>query len=82
MKRIVLIFTLLFLFSQANAKELITVKDMLGRQVSIPKKVERIVALNATLRYVVYLQAFDKVVGVEDVKKRNLMKGNVAVGKH
>jgi len=59
----------------------ITITDMAGRQVKVPKKIERIVALHASLRYVVYLQAFDKVVGVEGVEKQRVMKGNQAVGK-
>ncbi|MFN3567755.1 MAG: iron ABC transporter substrate-binding protein [Caldimicrobium sp.] len=82
MKKILiwLIFAL-FLFSSAYAEEMVTITDMAGRQVKIPKKVEKIVALSASLRYIVYLQAFDKVVGIEDVEKRDVMRGKRATGK-
>jgi len=42
--------------------------DMLGRKVSIPQKVNRIVPLGGAMRYVVYLNAFDKVVGIEAIE--------------
>ncbi len=76
---IVLFFVLLC--SHSYAKETITIKDMAGRTVTIPKQIDRIVALHASLRYVVYLQAFDKVIGVENVEKQGIMRGNPAVGK-
>jgi iron complex transport system substrate-binding protein len=44
--------------------------DGLGRQVTIPEKVESIVCLNVgALRYTCYMQAQDLVVGVEDYEK-------------
>jgi iron complex transport system substrate-binding protein len=55
----------------ANA-EMITVTDTAGRKVSVPSDPQRIVCLGpGTLRLIVYLQAQDKVVGVEDMEKRN-----------
>jgi len=45
-----------------------TIVDMLGRTVSIPQKVNRIVPLGGAMRFVVYLHAFDKVVGVEAIE--------------
>ncbi|MEM4472733.1 MAG: iron ABC transporter substrate-binding protein [Archaeoglobaceae archaeon] len=51
--------------------EKVKVKDLAGREVEVPKKVEKIVAIGpGALRLVVYLQATDKVVGVEDAEKR------------
>ncbi|MFN4196813.1 MAG: iron ABC transporter substrate-binding protein [Caldimicrobium sp.] len=82
MKKILiwLIFAL-FLISSAFAEEMVTITDMAGRQVKIPKKVERIVALSASLRYIVYLQAFDKVVGIEDRERMKVIKGMPTTGK-
>ncbi|WP_202320157.1 iron ABC transporter substrate-binding protein [Archaeoglobus neptunius] len=47
--------------------ETVKVVDLLGREVEVPKKVERVVALGpGALRLIVYLNASDMVVGVED----------------
>lgn len=43
--------------------------DMAGRWVMVPTAVRRIVALNGSLRFVVYLQAADLLVGVERIEK-------------
>lgn len=75
------LFLILVSSIPVHAKELIKITDMAGREVLIPKKVERIVALSGSLRYVVYLQAFDKVVGIEGVEKQRVMRGNPSVGK-
>ncbi|RSD34369.1 MAG: iron complex transport system substrate-binding protein [Methanohalophilus sp.] len=46
--------------------ETISITDMAGRNVEVPKNVDRVVAVGAgALRQVVYLGAVDKVVGVE-----------------
>lgn len=82
MKRFIFSLILILTFSgQVYAKEMIRIIDMAGREVLIPKKVERIVALSGSLRYVVYLQAFDKVVGIEGVEKQRVMRGNPSTGK-
>lgn len=47
-----------------------TVVDQLGRRVSLPAKVQRIIPLGGATRFVVYLQAFDLVVGVEAMENR------------
>ncbi len=52
------------------AKENLTIKDMAGRSVRIPQRVSRIVPLGGALRFVVYLQALDKVAGVERLEKQ------------
>lgn len=70
-----------FLSVYGFAGEFQLIKDQFGREVRIPKRIERIVAINGALRYVVYLQAMDKVVGVEGVEKRDIMKGLTASGK-
>ena len=57
-----------------NSSKLIT--DLAGRPVAIPEQVKTIVALNGSLRYVVYLQAADLVIGVEGIEKnKNLLNG-------
>lgn len=48
------------------------VTDLAGRRIAVPMHVDRIVALGpGTLRLVAYLQAVDKVVGIEEVERRN-----------
>ncbi|MDD2336591.1 MAG: ABC transporter substrate-binding protein [Geobacteraceae bacterium] len=49
----------------------IVVQDMLGRKVSVPANPRRIIALAGALRMVVYLNAFDRVVGVEGIEKES-----------
>jgi iron complex transport system substrate-binding protein len=46
------------------------VQDQLGRSVLLPHKVQRIIPLGGSARYVAYLQAFHLVVGVEAIEKR------------
>lgn len=47
-----------------------TVKDMVGRNVTVPDKVERVACIGAgSLRSLAYLQATDLAVGVEDIEK-------------
>jgi len=49
----------------------ITVRDMAGRDVTVTKTPERIVCLApGTLRLIIYLEAKEKVVGVESIEKR------------
>lgn len=48
------------------------ITDLAGRQVTIPTEPRRIVCLApGSLRLIVYLQASDRVVGVEDLEKKN-----------
>ena len=47
-----------------------TVKDMVGRNVTVPAKVERIACIGSgCLRQIAYLQATSSVVGAEDIEK-------------
>lgn len=53
-----------------SIEEKIKVTDLAGRSVEVPKNVEKIVAIGpGALRLVVYLQATDKLVGVENAEK-------------
>ncbi|WP_457590593.1 iron ABC transporter substrate-binding protein [Geoglobus sp.] len=55
--------------AEEGGKKTITVTDAAGRTVEVPENVERIVAIGpGALRLVVYLQAVDRVVGVEDAE--------------
>ncbi len=48
----------------------ITVTDALGRTVEVPEHPERVVCSGAgTLRYLTYLQAQDRIVGVDDIEQ-------------
>lgn len=52
----------------------ITIADMAGRGVEVPKKVDEIIGIEAgALRLVTYLNCTDRVVGVEDFEKREQM---------
>ncbi|NJE04042.1 iron ABC transporter substrate-binding protein [Thermococcus sp. MV11] len=54
-----------------NGNATLTVTDALGRSVEVPKNVERVIAVGpGALRLIVYLNASDMVVGVEDFEKR------------
>ncbi|MBN2653492.1 MAG: iron ABC transporter substrate-binding protein [Nitrospirae bacterium] len=57
------------LLVQPSAAIVLTVKDMAGRSVVLPQKVDRVVGLGGALRFLVYLDALDKVTGVEEVEK-------------
>ncbi|WP_297516454.1 iron ABC transporter substrate-binding protein [Thermococcus sp.] len=49
----------------------ITITDTLGRTVKVPANVSRVVAVGpGALRILVYLNATDKVVGIEEIEKR------------
>jgi len=48
-----------------------TVRDLAGREVAVPDRVERLIALGpGALRLVVYLGAADRIVGIEDFERR------------
>lgn len=58
--------------SQAGGEETIEVTDMAGRTVEVPENVDRVVGVEAgSLRLITYLNATQKVVGVEDFEKRD-----------
>ncbi len=66
---ILLLFSLLFIGS-SQAREIV---DLAGRTLNVPEKVDRIVALGpGALRLVVYLQAIDKVAGIETIETKSL----------
>ena len=52
-------------------RDLRTVRDLAGREVAVPREVNRLVALGpGALRLVVYLGAADRIVGIEDFERR------------
>lgn len=54
--------------SGENTRE---IKDLAGREVALPNKVERVIALGpGALRFVAYLGGTDRIVGIEDMEKR------------
>ncbi len=56
----------------ANETETVVIEDMADRQVEVPKNPQRIVALGSSmLRQIAYLDAVDRVVGVEEAEKRD-----------
>ncbi len=66
---IILLFSLFFI-APVQAREIV---DLTGRTISVPDKVDRIVALGpGSLRLVVYLQATGNVVGIETLETKPL----------
>lgn len=48
-----------------------SVTDLAGREISVPRKISRLIALGpGALRLVAYLGATDRIVGIEDMEKR------------
>ena len=69
---ICIIVTILSLCTICTAGRTVAVTDMAGRHVTVPYDPERIVCIGpGALRLIVYLQAEAKVVGVEDMEKKN-----------
>ncbi|MHB1378164.1 MAG: iron ABC transporter substrate-binding protein [Desulfurivibrionaceae bacterium] len=54
----------------AAGARMIQITDMAGRKVSIPARVKRIVPLGGAMRFVVYMQGLDAVVGVEAIEQK------------
>ncbi|NJE26525.1 iron ABC transporter substrate-binding protein [Thermococcus sp. MV5] len=55
----------------STVAQYVTVTDLLGRSVEVPSEVTKVVATGpGALRLIVYLNATDKVVGVEEFEKR------------
>ncbi|ASJ11150.1 hypothetical protein A3L12_07500 [Thermococcus sp. P6] len=62
--------------AQTPSQTYITVEDLAGRTVKVPANVSRIVASGSgALRLIVYLNATDKLVGVEDFEKHHRIIG-------
>lgn len=69
---VLVVFTVLLLSLSVAAARTVTITDAAGRPVSAPKDPKRIVCIGpGALRLIVYLQAENKVVGVEDMEKAN-----------
>lgn len=72
--RIFLIIVLLFIGDMSEAsvtKDMRTITDMAGRKLKVPNKIERVVPLGSGLRFLTYMQAVDKIVGIEAFEKKN-----------
>ena len=58
--------------ASTQAKAAFTVTDMTGREVSFAQTPKRIICISpGTLRQIIYLQAKNEVVGIEDIEKQN-----------
>ena len=52
------------------------IRDLAGREVALPNKIERVIALGpGALRLVAYLGGTDRIVGIEDMEKRMVRTG-------
>ncbi len=77
---LVFCFLVFFIFISYNflfATEKQKIKDMAGRQVSISSDVKKIIAVGpGVLRFVTYLEAVDKIAGIERLETRQDMQTN------
>lgn len=71
-KLFILIFIGLIYVANLNTAQAsyIQIQDIEGRRIKIPSNVEKVIPLGGALRFIVYLDAFDKVVGIENFEKR------------
>ena len=71
--RAISVLVLMFIvvsYAEAVETKKTTVKDMAGRNVVVPSKPARIVALGpGALRFIVYMNAFSAVAGIEEIEK-------------
>lgn len=82
MKKLLLTFIMLFAFTTISScievepsVDSIEITDMIGRVVTIPTKIEKVVCVGAgSLRLFSYFGQMDKLVGVEDVEKTRTSK--------
>lgn len=68
-----MVFVLLLIFFALPAfGEILVMKDMAGREVQVPRDPKKIVGIGpGALRLLIYLQALDKVAGVEKMEKES-----------
>lgn len=72
---VLLFFSCCLTFGKVEAQNRMVIKDMLGRTVTVPAQVKRVVGIEAgALRLLVYLEAAPLVVGVEDTEQKELSK--------
>lgn len=83
-KNVVLLLVVLVAFqckkaTKSASKETITIKDVLGRTVEVPKKVTKVVGVNAgSMRFLSYFDAIPNVVGIEETERRASRPYNLA----
>lgn len=54
--------------SNESVNGMVTIEDMAGRTVNVPTNVEKVVGVGCTAREIVYLDAEDKIVGIEQME--------------
>ncbi|MFD1615285.1 iron ABC transporter substrate-binding protein [Gelatiniphilus marinus] len=80
----ILLFVVLVSFqckknTNTKQKETITVKDVLGRMVKVPKNVTKVIGVNAgSMRFLSYFDAIPNVVGIEETERRSTRPYNLA----
>lgn len=82
-KKIVLFLVVLVAFQCKKAtkttQETIAIKDVLGRVVNVPKKVTKVVGVNAgSMRFLSYFNAIPNVIGIEETERRATRPYNLA----
>ncbi|ODS49786.1 MAG: iron complex transport system substrate-binding protein [Halanaerobium sp. 4-GBenrich] len=70
--KVTIILSMLIILIFPSSINAIEISDLAGRKLNLPDEIEKIAAVGpGALRLVVYLEAEDKVVGVEEFEKRN-----------
>ncbi|MFP4085022.1 MAG: iron ABC transporter substrate-binding protein [Desulfonatronovibrio sp.] len=63
----------IFIPFQVHARESLNITDSMGREVTVPTQVDRVICSGSgCLRLLTYLQAQDRIVGVDSAEKRGL----------
>lgn len=57
--------------SNESSNGMISVEDMAGRTVNVPANVEKVVGVGCSAREIVYLDAEDKIVGIEQIESNS-----------
>jgi len=71
---VIIIFGLLYIFSEDTARSssgTVSVTDVAGRTVQVPAQVDKVVGTGCSDREIVYLNASDKLVGIEQVESNS-----------
>lgn len=70
--KFIIILSVFIILSCSTAISAANIVDLAGRKVGTPEKINKIVAVGpGALRLIAYLEAEDKVVGIEEFEKRN-----------
>ncbi|MBE6512750.1 MAG: iron ABC transporter substrate-binding protein [Methanobrevibacter olleyae] len=71
---VAIIVTIPFIYNNdlnENSSGIMSIEDMAGRTVNVPANVEKVVGVGCSAREIVYLNAEDKIVGIEQIESNS-----------